>query len=120
MASHLKTLAVLTAGGVTGLLMAPQTVQAVTNYFDATKTVSGSGSATCPYGWKMTGGGIGTLPSDYYGSISSDEYSITGSYPYSNGWKVTAKKIHGSYTSSSGWRFTTSNYSAQAYAVCVS
>lgn len=73
----------------------------------------------CPYGWKLTGGGVAPLPSNYYGSYSTEEYALTGSYPSSTStWRATATRVHGSYSSSSGWRFYTYSYSPRAYAIC--
>src|SRR3954447_6687460 len=119
MRTHLKALLMLVVGVVAGVLIAPVSVQAAINYFDVTKTVSGTGTASCGYGWKVTGGGVSTLPSDYYGSLSSDEYAVTGSWPSSaSAWKATGTRVHGSYSSSSGWRFTKYSYSPRVYAIC--
>jgi hypothetical protein len=116
-----KSLLLLTAGVAVGGVMAPSSVQAAINYFDTTKIVSGTGSASCPYGWKLTGGGTYPLPRNYYGSYSSDEYELTGSYPSSTTqWKATGNKVAGSYSSSNGWRFTTYSYSPRVYAICAS
>ena len=96
-------------------------VQAAINYFDVTKTVTGYGTAYCGSGWKVTGGGAYQLPSDYYSSYSSTEYSLTGSWPTSSSsCKATGTKVQGSYSSSSGWRFTKYSYSPKVYAVCTS
>ena len=84
------------------------------------QVVQGSGSANCPPGTRMTGGGVGTIPSDSHSTSFSSEYSVTGSYPSGNGWRVTAKEIKGTYYGSTGWKFSTWSYSAQAYAVCAS
>ena len=101
--------------------MAPTYVQATINYFDTTKTVFGTGSASCGAGWRVTGGGVETLPADRYGTIMSDECSLTGSYPSSTtAWRGTATKVHGLYTSSLGRRFSTDAYSPRVYAICTS
>lgn len=116
-----KSVLLLTAGVAAGAVMAPSSVQAAINYFDTTKIVNGTGSVSCPYGWKLTGGGTYPLPSNYYGSSSSDEYELTGSYPASaTQWKGTAHKVHGSYTSSYGWKFSTYSYNPRVYAICAS
>ncbi|MGO4599991.1 hypothetical protein [Terrabacter sp. 2RAF25] len=107
-------------GIAVGILVSPPAVQAAVNYFDTTRTVSGSGAVSCPYGWRVTGGGVASLPSDYFGSYSSREYTLTGSMPYGNGWKATAKQTNGSYSTYSGWRFSTSGYFPQVFAVCAS
>lgn len=119
---HRRPFLLTAAGILVGSFFAPSVATAAVNYFDTTKTVSGSGYGTvsCPSGWKMTGGGSGTLPENRYSSTSSDEYYFTGSYPTSNGWKATATKVHGTYSSSSGWRFSSSSYSVTVYAICVS
>ncbi len=89
-------------------------------YFSTTKTVSGYGSASCSYPWKLTGGGVRSLPSDSFSSYSSTEYKLTGSYPSgSSSWRATATQTRGSYSSSSGWRFSTSSYTPAVYAVCI-
>jgi hypothetical protein len=107
------------AGLVVGVAVAPPAVQAAINYFDVTKVVSGSGSVSCPSGWKLTGGGVAQLPSDRFSSTYSDEYKLTGSWPYSSRtWKATATKVHGTNYGSTGWRFTTSGYYPRVYAVC--
>ena len=116
-----KLFVALVVGLGAGLLMAPTSVQAAVNYFDTTKTVYGTGSASCGAGWRVTGGGVETLPGDRYGTSTSDEYSLTGSYPSSStAWRGTATRVHGTYTSSSGWRFGTYSYSPRVYAVCTS
>lgn len=115
------TYAGFTALGIAvGVLVSPPAVQAAVNYFDTTKTVSGTGTVSCPFGTRMTGGGVASLPDDYYGSYSSREYMLTGSMPNANGWKATAKQVSGSFSSSRGWTFRTSSYSARVYAVCAS
>jgi hypothetical protein len=120
---HLRS--VLAGVGVTTLglvgvgLAAPTSVSAAVRYFSTTRTVSSTGSVYCPSGTKLTGGGVATLPRDYYGSNSSDEYQLTGSYPSSNTWRASATKTHGSFSSTYGWRFTTTNHSPTVYAICV-
>jgi hypothetical protein len=109
-------------GMILGMLFAPQAVQAAVNYFDTTRVVTAYGYVACPSGWKVTGGGVYSLPSDSSGSTlgspSSTEYKLTGSYPYGQGWKATARKTNGYYSSYSGWRFYTYNYSPRVYAIC--
>jgi hypothetical protein len=119
MRGALKAGMLVVLGMLLGMLLAPQAVHAAVNYFDTTKVVSGySGTASCPYGWKLTGGGVYPLPNDYYGSYSTDEYKLTGSYPYGQAWKGIGRKTHGTYSSTSGWRFSTSNYYPRVYAIC--
>lgn len=121
MNARIKAVLLVLAGVIAGLVLAPPAVQAATNYFDVTKTVTGTGTAYCGSGWKVTGGGVYTLPNDYYGSLSSDEYSLTGSYPNSSSsWRATGNKVHGTYSSSYGWRFTKYSYSPRVYAICTS
>jgi hypothetical protein len=121
---HMQLRSMLAGVGVTTLglvgvgLAAPASVSAAVKYFSTTRTVSGIGSANCPSGTKLTGGGVGTLPADRYSSLSSDEYQLTGSYPSGASWRTTATKTHGTYSSTYGWRFSTSSYSPKAYAVC--
>lgn len=116
----LKT-ALVTAGIVAGLALSPTTVQAAVNYFNTTKIVSGYGSATCPDGWKLTGGGVESIRPDYFGSSSSTEYELTGSWPYgTRTWKATGTKVVGSYSNASGWSFNTSGYAPRVHAVCAS
>jgi hypothetical protein len=119
MRKQLKPLLLIVAGVIVGVLVAPQTAQAAINYFDQTQRVSGTGTASCPSGWKVTGGGVASIHSDYFGSYSSDEYSLTGSYPTSTTqWRATANRVHGTYSSSSGWRFSNWSYSPTVYAIC--
>ncbi|GAA5017207.1 hypothetical protein GCM10023258_03330 [Terrabacter aeriphilus] len=109
-----------TLGIAVGVLVSPPAVQAAVNYFDTTKTVSGTGSVACPAGTRMTGGGVGSLPDDVFGYTSSREYLLTGSMPNANGWKATAKQITGKYSDANGWTFRTTSYSAKVFAVCAS
>lgn len=51
-------------GLLVGLVLAPTTVRAATNYFDTTKLVSGVNHATCPTGWRLTSGGVSKVPDD--------------------------------------------------------
>ena len=115
----LKKVALIAVGLTIGLAVAPATVEAAVNYFDVTKTVSGSGSVSCPSGWKVTGGGVASLPANSFGSSTSDEYQLTGSYPTSNGWSASATRVHGTYTSYSGWKFYTYSYTTKVSAICV-
>jgi len=119
MNSKLLAAASVGAGVILGLAISPPAVQAAINYFDVTKTLRGNGSVNCPYGWKVTGGGVQSLPGDSFGSYNSSEYKLTGSYPTSNGWTATASITRDTYYSNSGWRFTTSSYSTTVYAICV-
>lgn len=75
-------------------------------------------SNSCPYGWKLTGGGVGSLPRNSYSSSSSTEYALTGSYPSASGWNATATVTRGYYSTSSGWRFSTSSYPPRVYTIC--
>jgi hypothetical protein len=118
MRGALKAATFVALGLILGTLLAPQAVQAAVNYFDTTRVVTGSGTAYCPAGWKVTGGGVYPLPNDSYGSYYSYEYKLTGSYPSGQGWKGDARKTSGTYSSTYGWRFSTANYSAQVYAIC--
>jgi hypothetical protein len=95
-------------------VIVPATRGAGPHYFSTTRVTSGY----CPYPWKLTGGGVASLPRDYFGSYSSTEYQLTGSFPSGSGWRATATVTHGYYSSSSGWRFSTSSYSPQVYAIC--
>jgi hypothetical protein len=97
-------------------VIVPATQGAGPHYFSTTKITSGY----CSSPWKLTGGGAASLPSNYFGSSSSTEYALTGSYPTGSGWRATATVTRGSYSSSSGWRFSTSSYSPRVYAICAS
>ena len=118
-----KVLAVVVVStlGLVGIgVAAPATVSAAVRYFSVTRIVSGYGSASCPSGYKVTGGGSVTLPRDSFSSYSSDEYQLTGSYPSSlTSWSVSATRTHGSYSSYSGWKFSTYSYSPRVQAICV-
>lgn len=105
-----------------GVLAAQSGVaQSAVNYFDVTRTVTGTGTANCPGGFKVTGGGFKTVPNPIYGSTSSTEYYVTGSYASSQtGWTTTGKKIDGRYSSSKGWTFTSWNWSPSTTAICTS
>ena len=118
-----KVLAISAAStvGLVGIgLAAPATVSAAVRYFRVTRLVTGSGTASCPSGWKVTGGGAAALPSNSFGSYSSDEYQLTGSYPSSTtSWRATATRVHGTYSSYSGWKFYTYSYNPSVRAICV-
>ena len=117
--SALVGLAVGGGVAVAATMLLPSAAQSAVNYFDETKVVSASNSssATCPAGWKVTGGGF-RLPSDSFGGGSSREYKVTSSAPSGNSWKVTATVINGSYSSTKGWSYYTSSASPSTYAVC--
>ena len=85
------------------------------HHFSSTRVTSGS----CPAG-TLTGGGVGPLPGNYYGSYSSTEYALTGSYPSGSSWRATATVTRGTYSSTSGWRYSTSSYSPRVYSICAS
>ena len=111
----LVVLLCLLTAAVTALVLPASTHSASPNSFSTTRTFSGS---SCPYGWKLTGGGAGELPRTSYYSSSSTEYTLTGSYPTSYGWRATATVTRGTYSDYSGWRFFTSSYTPQVYVVC--
>ena len=96
-------------------LLVPATQSAGPQFLSTTRTISGS---SCPYGWKLTGGGAGPLPSDSFSGSTSTEYALTGSYPTGSGWRATGTVTRGSDSSSSGWRFSTSSYTPRVYVVC--
>lgn len=115
--TRIRTSLVAAAAALTGaaVVAVPTAVSAA----PGTRTVSGSGSASCPSGYVVAGGGF-TLPSDSYSSYSSTAYAIRSSGPTSaTRWAATASVVRGSYSSSSGWRYTTSSYAPQVKAVCV-
>ena len=108
-------LCVLTAA-ITALVVPASSPSAPTAFFSTTRTFPFS---SCPYGWKLTGGGAAELPRSTYFSSSSTEYALTGSYPSGlNGWRATATVTRGTYSDYSGWRFFTSSYSPRVYVVC--
>lgn len=100
-----------------GLTVAPAQSFAAT-YFSSTSTVSGTGTVTCPYGSRLTGGGADLANSDSHSSTSTSEYRITASRPTSNGWTATGRHLQGYFSSSSGWRYTDYSYSPRVYAIC--
>jgi hypothetical protein len=101
-------------------VMAPSTVQAAVSYFHQTVTVTGYGTARCPAGYKVTGGGAFPLSSDVYASYYSYEYQLTASFPASpTTWQANATEIMGNYSRTSGWTFDKQNYSPRVTAICV-
>ena len=116
----LAAIAASTAGLVGIGLAAPATVSAAVRYFSVTKIVYGTGSATCPSGWRATGGGAVTLPNDTFGAVVSSQYKLTGSYPSSlTTWRATAARTNGTNYGGTGWSFWTSSYSPKVRAICV-
>jgi hypothetical protein len=107
-------LCLLTAAA-TALVLPASTQSASPSFFSTTRTFAGS---YCPYGWKLTGGGVAELPRNSYYSTTSTEYALTGSYPTFNGWRATATVTRGTYSDYSGWRYSTSSYSPRVYVVC--
>jgi hypothetical protein len=119
--SKSKMVGIALALTVVAMLAWSPAAQAVVNYFDVTKTVySSTGRVSCPSGWKVTGGGVATVPRPTYGSTYAYEYDLTGSYPYGNGWLATATKTTSRYSSSNGWTYSTTSYSPKVYAICTS
>ena len=101
----------------TAIVAAPSAVSAA---IAGTYVASGTGTASCPYGYRVTGGGPSNISSNYYGSSSSDEYSVSLSYPSTaTAWTVRGTRVHGSYSSSSGWHYYSSSYSPSVKAICV-
>jgi len=88
-------------------------------YVYTSTTRSGYGSASCPSGYRVSGGGF-DMPSNYYSNYSSTEYSIKYSKPtYGQGWQAYANVVRGSYSSSRGWSYSSSTQSINTYAVCM-
>lgn len=116
MSSSNKVLIGACALALSVAVIVPVTQGAGPHYFSTTKTTSGS----CSSPWKLTGGGVASLPNDYFGSSSSTEYALTGSYPSGSSWRATATVTRGRYSSSSGWSFSTSSYTPHVYAICAS
>jgi hypothetical protein len=99
-----------------GLLFAPVAAQAA---IAGTTTVTGSGSATCPSGYKVVGGGF-KVPKDVYAAPTFEEYKVTSSAPSSSvKWTVTVVKHSGVKQSDGDWRTTTTAYTPQVWATCV-
>lgn len=107
-------LCLLTAA-VTARVVSASTQSTGQAAFSTTRTFSLS---FCPSGWKLTGGGAGPLPGNFFGSYSSTEYALTGSYPSAFGWRATGTVTRGTYSSTSGWRYYTSPYTPRVYVVC--
>lgn len=108
------------AAAVTGALavaiVAPRTTRAAgPSFFSTTSTFRAS---SCPFGWKLTGGGVGPLPQNSYSSFSSTEYTLNGSYPSGSSWQARATVTRGTYSSTSGWRFSSFPYVPTIYVVC--
>jgi hypothetical protein len=116
---YFKAGALLAGGVLAGTMLSPVAVNAAVKYFSTTRTVSGYGSANCTGTSKLVGGGVQSLPNNYYGSSSSREYQLTGSYPSGNSWRATAIETDGTYSSISGWRFTSRSYTPRVSAICV-
>ena len=114
---HVKLTTVGVAAFALGAVTVPSAAYAA-GYFSTTIIASGTGTVSCPYGSRMTGGGAELTTADSFGTSSSAEYQIRSSKPTSNGWSATGNKISGSFSSSSGWRFTTWSYSPRVFAIC--
>lgn len=94
------------------------TAQAAVNYFDATKNVTGTGTVSCGSGWKVTGGGYSGVPLPSSSGNYVYEYFVTGSSPYSNGWKASVTKQTTHYWSDGSVTTSKTSYSPKVYAVC--
>lgn len=104
---------------VAAALLVPSSAQAAVHYFSTTKTVTGIGKASCPSGYRVTGGGA-ELPADASYSNSSSSYKITYSRPVSDvAWEARGAVLRGTYSSYSGWRYRSETYAAKVYAICV-
>lgn len=103
-------------GLVVGLVASPAISYAAT-YFSTTTIATGSGTVSCPYGSRVTGGGA-DMPRDTAYSYSTTDYKLVTSHPTSNGWSATGSRITGSFSSTSGWRFSTYSHTPRVYAVC--
>ena len=110
-------LALAAVGGLSIGLIASPAVSYAATYFSTTTVVTGTGSAYCPSGSRITGGGA-ELPRDQNGSTSSTTYKLEASRPSSSGWSATASKTWGTYSSTSGWRFSTTSHNPRVYAIC--
>ena len=105
------------AGGLLIGVVASPAISYAATYFSTTTVATGSGSASCPYGSRVTGGGA-DMPRDSASSYSTTDYKLVTSHPTTNGWSASGSKTTGSFSSSSGWRFSTYSYTPRVYAVC--
>ena len=106
----------------------PRVVHHAVNYFDTTTSVYGNGTATCPVGYRVTGGGFYTLPADRYEALVEEsytdytygyDYEVTGSYPNgTTGWKATASLTRHKADDSLGLYEQVSSYTPRVWATC--
>jgi hypothetical protein len=99
-----------------GLVATPSVVEAA---IAGTAYASGTGTAYCPSGYRVSGGGF-RLPTDTYYATSSTEYKIVSSAQASTtSWRATAWKVTGARSSSGVWGWTKTAYSPTAFVSCV-
>lgn len=82
---------------VAAALLVPSSAQAAVHYFSTTKTVTGIGKASCPSGYRVTGGGA-ELPADrvwdHQTNATTDDfrYSLRITRPVgTTGWEASGE-----------------------------
>jgi hypothetical protein len=103
---------------ILGATFAAPAASAATKYLSVTKIYSAWGSASCPTGWQLTGGGVGALPENYNSSTASTEYVLVGSYPQRQSWNAVARRIEGRQNHDGSWNYSTYKYLPAVYAIC--
>jgi hypothetical protein len=84
-----------------------------------TKIVKGQGSATCPAGWKLTGGGVQTK-GDNFGPVYSVQIHVTSSHPRGQSWLAEATEVDGYFPAQTRvWQYTAKPLVPVVYAICV-
>ena len=101
-----------------GLIISPAAVNAAVTYFSVQTKVSGTNSVNCPTGYKVTGGGVSELPSNSNTGGTKTEYLLRGSWPTTNGWAASARKL---VITQSGINVSVADYAqnVNVWAICV-
>ena len=109
----------------TAAILVTQTpaAESVTNYFDQTKVVTAKHAnvATCPAGWKVTGGGYADVPQTYNFQTDKrfESVQILRNAPKgNNAWEVQGLRTESHYYSEGQWLTKGYPLPLTVYAIC--
>lgn len=113
-----KSIIIAAVALAVGLIISPAAVNAAVTYFSLQTKVYGTNAVNCPTGYKVTGGGVSELPMNSNSGSTKTEYLLRGSWPTTNGWAASARKL---VITQSGLSVNVADYAQNVtvWAICV-
>jgi hypothetical protein len=114
----LKSITIAAIALSVGLIISPAAVNAAVTYFSLQTKVSAANAVNCPTGYKVSGGGVSELPSNSNSGGTKTEYLLRGSWPTTNGWAASARRL---VITQSGLSVNVADYAQNVtvWAICI-